>query len=143
MRALEPPPYVDFGPFQRRVRLLSDLGTIEHKMTFNPLVREFLAALLRTYGPIGAVKAVRNMNIVLRKLLPEIATLDLLPRPPRVTVPVHYVYGEEDVLMPPPVIEALPPAIAAPITTVVRLPDAGHMVHFDQPEIVRSIIERA
>ena len=73
------------------------------------------------------------MNIVQRTLLPEIAALDLLAHPPRVTVPVHYVFGEQDALTPASVVTELPAAIAAPASTVVRVPDAGHMVHFDQP----------
>jgi pimeloyl-ACP methyl ester carboxylesterase len=139
VNALEPPPYVASGPFQRRARLLADLRTIERKQTFNGLLREFLAALFRTYGVVGMVKALRNMNIVLRKLLPGIAALDLLAHPPRVTVPVHYMFGEDDALTPESVVKALPAAIAAPGSTVVRLPNAGHMLHFDHPDVVRSI----
>ena len=143
VQALAPPPYVDVAPFQRRTRLLSDLGTIERRMTFPALVRELLVALLRTYGVVGAMRALRNMNIVLRKLLPELATVDLLTHPPRVTVPVHYVFGEQDALNPASLVKALPAAIAAPTTTVQRLADAGHMLHFDQPAIVRSIVMSA
>jgi pimeloyl-ACP methyl ester carboxylesterase len=143
VRALAPPPYMDPAPFQQRARLLSDLGAIEHGKTFTALLREFLIALIRTYGVVGGVRALRNMTIIQRKLLPEIASLDLFARPPRVTVPVHYVFGEQDVLTPPSVVKELPAAIAAPATTVLRLPNAGHMVHFDRPEIVRSIVERA
>jgi pimeloyl-ACP methyl ester carboxylesterase len=134
---------MDPAPFQQRARLLSDLGAIEHGKTFTALLREFLIALIRTYGVVGGVRALRNMTIIQRKLLPEIASLDLFARPPRVTVPVHYVFGEQDVLTPPSVVKELPAAIAAPATTVLRLPNAGHMVHFDRPEIVRSIVERA
>src|SRR5690349_1675243 len=129
--------------FQRRTRLLADLGTIEHGRTFNALLRELLVSLIRTYGVIGGVRALRNMNVVLRKLLPDIATLDLFARPPRVTVPVHYVFGEQDVLTPLSIVKALPSAIAAPATTVRRLANAGRMVHFDQPAIVRAIVALA
>jgi pimeloyl-ACP methyl ester carboxylesterase len=141
--ALGQPPFVDPAPFQRRTRLLADLGTIEHGKTFGALLREMLVALIRTYGAVGGVRALRNMSIIQRKLLPEIASLDLFSRVPRVTVPVHYVFGEQDVLTPASVVKELPAAIAAPGTTVVRLPNAGHMVHFDQPRIVRSILETA
>jgi len=143
IRSLGRPPYVDPIPFQRRSRLLANLGTIEHGRTFSALFRELLVALIRTYGVIGTVRALRNMTIIQRKLLPEIASLDLLVRPPRVTVPVHYVFGEDDVLTPATVVKALPAAVAAPATTVCRLRNAGHMAHFDQPDIVRSILERA
>jgi len=143
IEALAPPPYVDPAPFQQRARLLADLGTIERGKTFSALVREMLFALVRTYGAAGGVRAVRNVTVILRKLLPDIASVDLLARPPRVTVPVHYVFGEQDALTPSSVVKQLPAAIAAPATKVVRLPNAGHMVHFDQPQIVRSIVEKA
>lgn len=143
VHALAPPPYLEPSSFQRRARLLADLRTIERKMTFNALVREFLVALLRTYGVAGTVRALRNLNVMLARLLPELAILDLLAHPPRVTVPVHYIYGEQDALMPTSVADALPIAIAAPKSTVRRVPDAGHMVHFDQPAIVRSVIAQA
>jgi pimeloyl-ACP methyl ester carboxylesterase len=141
--ALGPPPYLDLASFQRRARLLSDLGAIEYGKTFSRLLRELLVALIRTYGVIGGVRALRNMNIVLRKLLPEIATLDLFARPLRVTVPVHCVFGEQDALTPLCVVNKLPAAIEAPARTVIRLPKAGHMLHFDQPDIVRSILMNA
>ena len=137
------PPYLTPDAFQQRARLLADLGTIEHGKTFSPLLREFLFALIRTYGVVGGVRALRNVTIVLRKLLPEIASLDLFDHPPRVTVPVHYVFGEHDVLSPASVVKEFPAAIAAPATTVVRLSNAGHMLHFDQPDIVRSIVVNA
>jgi carboxypeptidase C (cathepsin A) len=37
----------------------------------------------------------------------------------------------------------VPTAIASLQTTVTLLSGAGHMVHFDQPEVVRSIIVNA
>jgi pimeloyl-ACP methyl ester carboxylesterase len=137
------PPYVDPAPFQRRTRLLADFGTIEYGKTFNALLRELLFALFRTYGIVGGVRALRNMTIIQRRLLPELASLNLFAHPPRVSVPVHYVFGEQDVLSPPSVVQELPAAIAAPATTVRRLPNAGHMAHYDQPDIVRSIVVQA
>ena len=141
--ALGQPPYLDPASIQRRARLLADLGTIERGMTFNALLRQLLVALVRTYGVVGAVRALRNMNIIQRRLLPEIASVDMFSRRPRVTVPVHYVFGELDVLTPALVAESLPHAIASPGSSVLRVANAGHMVHFDQPQIVRSVVERA
>jgi pimeloyl-ACP methyl ester carboxylesterase len=80
------------------------------------------------------------MNLVQRRMLAEIASLDLFANPPRVAVPVHYVFGERDALSPSAVVNRLPAAIAAPATTVTVVADAGHMVHFDRPDVVRSIV---
>jgi pimeloyl-ACP methyl ester carboxylesterase len=123
---LAPPPYLDTAAFQQRARLLADLGMIESGRTFAQLMRDTLLAMARTYGPTGAIKAMRNMNIVQRKLLPEIARLDLFANPPRVAVPVHYVFGEQDALTPASVVAQLPASVAAPASTVTLVPDAGH-----------------
>jgi pimeloyl-ACP methyl ester carboxylesterase len=99
--------------------------------------------MIATYGPVGAARALRNMNLILGALLPEVASLDLFANPPRVAVPVHYAFGALDPLMPASIVTRLPDAIAAPESTVVLVPDAGHMVHFDRPDVVRAIAVRA
>jgi pimeloyl-ACP methyl ester carboxylesterase len=76
-------------------------------------------------------------------MLPELVPLDLLAAPPRLAVPVHFVFGEQDALFPARLVKDLPAAIIAPACTVHLVPDAGHMVHFDQPDIVRSIAVNA
>ena len=134
------PPYVDTKAFQRRASLLADLGTIEYGRTFPALLREMLFAMIRTYGVIGTVRALRNLDLVQRQLLPEIDSVDLFANPPRIAIPVHYVFGEQDALTPASLAERLPAAIAAPAGTAVRVGNAGHMVHFDRPDIVRSIV---
>jgi pimeloyl-ACP methyl ester carboxylesterase len=58
-------------------------------------------------------------------------------------VPVHCVFGAQDALFPVAMVADVPAAIAAPTCTVRVLPNAGHMVHFDQPEIVRAIAMHA
>src|SRR5262245_42941974 len=89
--------------------------------------------MARTYGVAGAAKSLRNLNLLQSRLLPQIVSLDLFANPPRVTVPVHDVFGERDALTPASFSDRLPAAIAAPASTVVRVVDAGHMVHFDRP----------
>ena len=109
---------------------IDDLRTVLRWSPF-PLMRRQPAA------------ALRNMNVVLAKLLPEVASVDLLARPPRVTVPVHYVFGEQDALTTASMANELAAAITTPGSTLIRLPNAGHMVHFDQPAILRSIAVNA
>lgn len=140
---LGPPPYLDPRAFQRRAVLLTDFGSIERGKTFNALLRETVVAMVRTYGAVGTVRALRNMNIVQRSMLGDVATLDLLAHPPKLTVPVHFVFGEHDALTAAFLSSELPAAIGAPGSTAVRVPDAGHLVHFDRPDVVRSITEQA
>jgi pimeloyl-ACP methyl ester carboxylesterase len=140
---LPKPPYLDPAALQQRARVLSDLGAIEHGRTFAALLRELVLSLVGTYGPAGTVRALRNMNRIQHGMLPQIASLDLLTNPPKVAVPVHYVFGGNDALNPPEIVKRLPVAIAAPSTTVATVADAGHMVHFDHPDVVRSVVVNA
>ena len=71
--------------------------------------------MIRTYGVVGAVRALRNMNIVQRKMLPEMVALDLVCGIRHaLAVPVHYVFGEQDALTSASVVKELPAAIIAP-----------------------------
>jgi pimeloyl-ACP methyl ester carboxylesterase len=140
---LGPPPYRDPRSFQRRAVLLTDFDSVERGRTFNSLLREMLVAMLRTYGVFGAARALRNMNIVQRQMLPEVESLDLLAHGPQLGVPVHFVFGEHDALTAAVNSDELPGAIGPRGTTAVRVPDAGHLVHFDRPDVVRSIVETA
>jgi pimeloyl-ACP methyl ester carboxylesterase len=143
VKQLARPPYLGLDGFQRRARLLADLGTIERGKRFSRMTRELLVSVFRTYGVAGGLRALRNMMTVQRTLLADVAAVDLLAHPPRVTVPVHYVFGEQDALVSASMIADLSAAISAPVSTVRHVPDAGHMTHFDQPAIVRSIVVQA
>jgi pimeloyl-ACP methyl ester carboxylesterase len=139
MAKLGRPPYVDPAAFQTRARLLADLGTIEYAKTFRGQLGETLLGMVRAYGVVGTVRTLRNMTLVQRRLLPEIVSVNLFDHPSRVAVPVHCVFGEQDALTSAAMVERVPAAISSPATTVVRVPNAGHMVHFDRPDVVGSL----
>jgi pimeloyl-ACP methyl ester carboxylesterase len=143
LERLAPPPYLEPRDLQQRARLLADLGAIERRKNFNALLHEMLVSSIRAYGLVGTFRSLRNMNLIQAAILPELARLDLLADPPRVAMPVHFVLGGHDPLVPASISRKLAAAIAAPRTTVTMAPDAGHMVHFDEPELVRTIVVEA
>ena len=65
---------------------------------------------------------------------------DVTARLATVRVPALVVHGEEDV--PIPIDRALPMADALPRATLARVPDAGHSVNLEEPEIVNAEIAR-
>lgn len=134
------PPYTDPAKFQMRASLLTDLDCIERGKGFKALLRETLYNLIATYGLLGTIKTLKNMNRVQHKLLPQLASLNVFSNPPRLTIPVHYVFGQNDPLAPIEISERLSITVAPLGSTSTRLPDAGHMTHFDQPGLVRSIV---
>jgi pimeloyl-ACP methyl ester carboxylesterase len=143
VKRLGKPPYTDSAAFQLRARLLTDLGGIERGKKFSAVLRETLFGVIRTYGLVGTVKALRNMNLIQGELLPQLVSLGLFADPPRLAIPVHYIFGEQNPLTPPTIAKQLSLPIAAPEIATVLVPDAGHMVHFDQPGVVRSIAVKA
>lgn len=142
IKKLGAPPYTTPTPFQLRARLLTNLGGIEHGKRFGELLRSLLYSLIRTYGWFGTAAALRNMNAIQRGLLPELARLNLFANWPRPAIPVHYIFGSSDPLVPHSLVQKVS-SVAAHEDTVVVVPNSGHMVHFDEPTIVRSIIVQA
>ena len=140
---LGPAPYLDPRAFQRRAILLTNFGSIERGRTFTAVLVETLVAMVGRYGVLGTVRALRNINIVQRRMLADVASLDLFCDPPRLSVPVHFAFGEQDALTTAFTSSELPGVIGGPGTSAVRVPHAGHLVHFDQPTVVRSITEQA
>jgi pimeloyl-ACP methyl ester carboxylesterase len=139
LRKLGAPPYTTPGSFQRRARLLTDLGGIEHGKRLGAVLRSLFSSLVRTYGWLGAAAALRNMNAIQRTMLPELVPMNLFTDWPRPAIPVHYVFGGNDPLVTEAMVQRLS-ALTASSDTVVTLRNAGHLAHFDQPDIVRSII---
>jgi pimeloyl-ACP methyl ester carboxylesterase len=139
---LGPPPYLTPEPFQLRARLVTDLGGIENVKSFGAMMRGALYGMMRTYGVAGTLAALRNMNAVQRRLLPEMAHLDLFADWPRPGVPVYHVFGTDDALIPRSLVERVS-GVAAQGDSVVVVPGARHMVHFDAPGSVRDVIMEA
>jgi pimeloyl-ACP methyl ester carboxylesterase len=142
IKKLGAPPYTTPAPFQLRARLLTDLGCIEHGKRFGELLRSLLYSLIRTYGWFGTAAALRNMNAIQRGVLPELARLNLFANWPRPAMPVHYLFGGSDPLVPHSLVQKVSSVIAREDTVAV-VPNSGHMVHFDEPAIVRSLITQA
>src|SRR5262249_34727413 len=86
--------------------------------------------------------ALRNMNTIQRRLLPQMPSVNLFRDWPRPSVPVHYIFGDRDPLVPQSLVEQIS-SIAGESDTVLTVPGAGHMVHFDEPAVVRSVVARA
>jgi len=134
---LGPPPYLTPSRFQRRLKLLADYGAVERGRKFGPMLSALALSLVKSYGLFGAGKALRNARLIQARLLPELAGLDLLSSWPESAVPFRLFFGEEDILSPPSLVEAASRRLKSGDSLVV-LPRAGHMVHFDRPDALKE-----
>lgn len=58
----------------------------------------------------------------------------------RLHTPVLYLIGEEDVVIPPDLLELA--AAATPGARVARVPEAGHSVYFERPDRFNELVDR-
>lgn len=142
LEKLGEPPNTSPAQFQLRARLLADLGGMESGRGFMQMLRCTLTSLLGCYGVAGTVAALRNLNAVQEQLLPQLASLDLLRHWQAPSVPVHYVFGEDDPLIPAALVARLSDRLGEH-DSVLRLPCTGHLAHFDQPAMVRGLVMQA
>lgn len=89
------------------------------------------------YEEISAINPPRDMAS-LGRLLRD-AGSPPIERAHALTMPVLFVAGEEDVLIPPPVLEIA--AASTPGARLVRVPEAGHSVYFERPERWNEILD--
>ena len=54
-------------------------------------------------------------------------------------VPTMFLVGEEDIVIPPPFLEAA--AALIPNTRITRIPNAGHSTYFERPQEFNAAIE--
>jgi pimeloyl-ACP methyl ester carboxylesterase len=93
-------------------------GTLERKPEVVAAVRQMILEA----SPAGIAHALRGMAA-------RPASFDLLPQ---IKCPTLIVVGEEDGLTPPADSEAM--ATAVPKSTLVKIPDAGHLSNLEQEE---------
>jgi pimeloyl-ACP methyl ester carboxylesterase len=140
--SLGPPPYGDTKRFQARLRLLADLGSIEYGKRYGAILMEMLKSLIKTYGVMSLARVLGNMETIQRRLLDELARLNLFSAWPKTKAPIHLVFGAEDALSPPALVEKTRDYLGRNDSLAV-LPQAGHMAHFDQPKMILEIIKKA
>ena len=89
------------------------------------------------YEEISAINPPRDITVLARLL--AAAGSPLLARAAELKMPVRYVAGDEDVLIPPAVLEIA--AAATPGAQLIRVPDAGHSVYFERPDVWNAILD--
>jgi pimeloyl-ACP methyl ester carboxylesterase len=136
---LQEPPCLDPEQFKLRAELLGHLGSVEATSGYGTQVLRIALSIVRTYGPHRLPRVLANMDASARALLPELSRVDVLSHWPRSPLPADLIFGDADFLSPPEVIERARPLLG-PRDTLRIVPGAAHMVHFDAPAVVRSVV---
>ncbi len=146
LRAIGPPPHIDFRRFLERVKWVSNFGGVQRRASFGSLVRTHVLRLLTSphYSLREAVGAIRGMRSMQERLLTDLQGLDLFSRAPRIAVPIAVFQGRLDAAAPPELTRRYHDQLDAPRgKTLVWFEHSAHMPHVDEPELFRRhLLER-
>jgi len=103
------------------------------------MVRGAFIDLVRGYGLLGAIQALRAMSRVQDALLPELASFRL-HYVRRLELPIALVHGARDAVSPSCLVQRWLDGLDAPSKSLRVLEGVGHLPHIEAPEIVRAAL---
>jgi len=126
---------LDSKRFQQRAKILTDLGGINTKETFNSLALSSVKNMLfsRHYRFSGFFKSIKGMSFSQNALLPEFDTFNLFDRVTKVSVPVHFAQGAQDVMAPMTKGKAYYEQLEAVNKRFTVFENSAHMPHYEEP----------
>jgi pimeloyl-ACP methyl ester carboxylesterase len=122
--------------FQKRAKLLTNLGGITTRRNYNQLLIAMISNMIssKAYRLSDIPKAIKGMEFCQNALLPEFNTLNLFHRIEGVDVPVHFIQGKEDGVAPYQVAVKYYKYLQAEKKTFTDFDNSAHMPHYDEPE---------
>jgi len=131
--------------FQKRAKLLTNLGGIKRGTSYNQLLIATISSMIlsKAYRLGDIPRMIRGMEFCQDALLPEFNTLNLFQRIDSVSVPVHFVHGKLDAISPYQTAIKYYQYLQAK-KTFSSFDHSAHMPHYDEPEkfgkLLRSTI---
>ena len=138
-------PILETNAFQKRAKLLTDLGGITTKANYNQLVLTSVKNMLcsREYKLSDVPKTIKGMEFSQNALLPELNTLNLFDKGGKVGVPVHFIQGKKDGLAPFQIAVDYFNYLQAPEKSFTSFEESAHMPHYEEPgKFARLIKEK-
>jgi pimeloyl-ACP methyl ester carboxylesterase len=138
-------PILETKAFQKRAKLLTDLGGINTKASYNGLVFASVKNMLCSseYRFSDIPKTIKGMEFSQNALLPELNTLNLFDKAPKISVPIHFIQGKKDGLAPFQIAVDYFNYLQAPAKSFTSFEESAHMPHYEEPgKFARLIKEK-
>lgn len=142
VKSLNQSPILDSKAFQKRAKLLTDLGGINTKTTYNKLLISSIKNMLRSreYRLPDILKTMKGMEFAQNALLPEFDKLNLFNKIKKVTVPVHFIQGKKDGIAPFDIAVSYFDFLDAPTKSFTPFEESAHMPQYEEPQKFAALI---
>ncbi len=136
-------PITDTRVFQKRAKLLTDLGGIKTGSTYNQLLITTILNMLscKAYRLSDIPKTIKGMEFCQNALLPELDTLNLFDKIKSIVVPVHFIQGKLDGIAPYQTAVKYHEFLKASKKTFTGFDNSAHMPHYEEPEKFSQLIK--
>ncbi len=121
--------------FQRRAKLLTNLGGINIRSNYNQLLKASITGMLfsKSYRLSDIPRTIQGMEFCQNALLPELDTLNLFDRIKSIDVPVHFIQGKQDAVAPYQIGLDYYKYLQAREKTFTAFEHSAHMPHYEEP----------
>ena len=121
--------------FQKRAKLLADLGGIKKGSSYNQVLISIISNMIfsKAYRLIDIPKTIKGMEYCQDALLPEFDTLNLFDRIKSIEVPVHFIHGKQDGVVPYQTAVKYYEYLQADKKTFTGFDNSAHMPHYEEP----------
>jgi len=131
--------------FQKRAKLLADLGGIKMNSSYNQLMIASVSNMLfsKAYRFSDIAKTIKGMEFSQDALLPEFNRLNLFEKIHRVDVPVFFFHGLKDAVSPYGTAVKYYEYLRADKKTFRCFDNSAHMPHYDEPAKFAKLLKGA
>jgi pimeloyl-ACP methyl ester carboxylesterase len=129
--------------FQKRAKLLTNLGGIHTKISYNQLLFGSIKNMIRSkeYKLSDIPKTIKGMEVSQNALLPEFALINLFTQVKKVNVPVHFIQGKKDGIAPFQIAVDYFNYLQAPAKSFTSFEESAHMPHYEEPMKFATLIK--
>jgi pimeloyl-ACP methyl ester carboxylesterase len=128
--------------FQRRAKLLSDLGGIMAGKNYTDILLSTIFNMLssKAYRLNDIPKTIKGMSFCQNALLAELNTLNLFKQVKVVDCPVHFMHGIQSGISLYQLAIDYYNYLESPDKKFTTFEHSAHMLHYDEPEKFASVI---
>ena len=134
----------DAPTFQKRAKLISNAGGLIANKNYNEILLTTVRNMLfcKQYRLADIIKAMQGMEFCQNALLPELNTLNLFEKIKAIDVPVHFIQGKKDVVVPEKIARQYFNFLKCNTKSYTEFEHSAHMPHLEEPDKFAEVICR-